>query len=159
MTSERIELLRCNLKHWKTNSRQGLANIFATVLLNNSVLLYKFRCVDLSKALQILLRDTTEQNDQFRRKIENQKTQLKNLNSKRNQVALLNNEVNKLKQVLKAEKDKTRLARASDIQQYKMQINDLELKIRIGKEFKFSQRKSKPFSLYLDRENATPEVF
>ena len=73
--------------------------------------------------MQIQLRDKTQENVRDKQRIENQKTELKNLNSKSHQVASLNNEVNKLK---------AKLAKTSDIEQYKMQISHLEANIRTG---------------------------
>ena len=79
--------------------------------------------INLSQTLQIQLRDKTQENVRDKQRIENQKTELKNLNSKSHQVASLNNEVNKLK---------AKLAKTSDIEQYKMQISHLEANIRTG---------------------------
>ena len=84
------------------------------------------------KILEVQLTDTRQQNALDKQRIENQKTELKNLNSKGRQVTCLNNEVNKLKKMLKTEKEKAKLAKESDIEQYKMQISNLELKIRAG---------------------------
>ena len=57
---------------------------------------------------------------------------MKKLNEKNSKVAVLNNEINNLKKTLKAEKEKTKLAKASEIQEYKVQISNLESKIRSG---------------------------
>ena len=88
--------------------------------------------MNLSKTREIQLTDKTQQNVRDKQRIENQKTELKNLNSKGRQVTYLNNEVNKLKKMLKTETEKAKLAKESDIEQYKMQISNLELKIRAG---------------------------
>ena len=79
--------------------------------------------MNLSKILEIQLTDERQQNVRDKQRIENQKTELKNLNSKGHQVTLLNNEVNKLK---------AKLAKASNVEQYKMQISHLEANIRTG---------------------------
>ena len=54
------------------------------------------------------------------------------MNEKNSKVALLNNEINNLKKTLKAEKERTKLAKAAEIQEYKVQISNLESKIRSG---------------------------
>ena len=88
--------------------------------------------MNLPKILEVQLTDTRQQNALDKQRIENQKTELKNLNSKGRQVTCLNNEVNKLKKMLKTENEKTKLAKELDIEQYKMQISNLEWKIRAG---------------------------
>ena len=79
--------------------------------------------MNLSKILEIQLTDERQQNVRDKQRIENQKTELKNLNSKGHQVTLLNNEVNKLK---------AKLAKASNVEQYKIHISNLESNIRAG---------------------------
>ena len=79
--------------------------------------------MNLSKILEIQLKDERQQNVRDKQRIENQKTELKNLNSKGHQVTLLNNEVNKLK---------AKLAKASNVEQYKIHISNLESNIRAG---------------------------
>ena len=88
--------------------------------------------MNLSKTLEIQLTDKTQQNVRDKQRIENQKTELKKLNEKVSKVGVLNNEINNLKKLLKAEKEKTKLAKASEIQEYKVQISNLESKIRSG---------------------------
>jgi len=85
-----------------------------------------------SKILELQLADKTQQNIRDKQRIENQKKELKKFHEKSTKVTLLNNEIHELKKALKAEKDKTKLAKTSEIEEYKVQIRNLESKIRSG---------------------------
>lgn len=88
--------------------------------------------MNLSKILEIQLRDKTQQNIRDKQRIENQKTELKKFHEKSTKVTLFNNEIHELKKALKAEKEKTKLAKASEIEEYKVQISNLKSTIRSG---------------------------
>ena len=56
------------------------------------------------KSLKIQLKNSTEHGQIIKQKMENQRAELKNLNTKSNQVSLLNTEIERLKSQLKAKK-------------------------------------------------------
>ena len=85
-----------------------------------------------SKILEVQLTDKTQQNIRDKQRIENQKSELKKFHEKSTKVTLLNNEIRGLKKALKAEKEKTKLENALEIEEYKVQISNLKSTIRFG---------------------------
>ena len=80
------------------------------------------------KSTKIQLNDSTEQNKLLKQKMENQRTELKNLNTKSTQISMLNAEIAKLKLQLE---EKKRAIRDRDNELYtcNKKINDLEQQI------------------------------
>ena len=81
------------------------------------------------KTLKTQLKNSTEQSQLFKQKMENQRAELKILNTKSNQVSLLNTEIAKLKTQLDEKKMSIRDAQ-SELNTCKKKIQQLEQEIR-----------------------------